>query len=310
MSKHIYIYSPSGAVREKDAFRRGVARLQAMGHEVEVDRDALRSHMRFAGDDETRVAALHRAAASGADWALMSRGGYGLTRLLHRLDYKLLARAVDDGMQFLGHSDFTALQCAMLARSGSGSWAGPTVAADFGREPEPNEITLACFDDVVAGRSHGTGWRLPAQRKAADGNVLGGAPKVRPIRSATLWGGNLSILCALVGTPWMPDVERGVLYLEDVSEHPYRVERMLTQLLHAGVLQRQRAVLIGQFSGYTLLPHDRGYSMKTVLAWLRQQVKVPLLEGLPFGHVPTKVMLPMGAKVNLLVEDREVLLLW
>lgn len=310
MSKHIYIYSPSGAVREKDAFRRGVARLQALGHRVEVDRDALRSHMRFAGDDDTRVAAIHRAAASGADWALMSRGGYGLTRLLHRLDYKLLAKAVGDGMQFLGHSDFTALQCAMLARTGTGSWAGPALAADFGREPAPDEITLACFDDVVGGRSHGTGWRLPGRRTSDARNASADAPLARPIRSSTLWGGNLSILCALVGTPWLPNVERGVLYIEDVSEHPYRVERMLTQLLHAGVLQRQRAVLVGQFSGYTLLPHDRGYSMKTVLAWLRQQTKVPLLEGLPFGHVPTKVMLPMGTKVDLVVEDREVLLLW
>ena len=310
MSKHIYIYSPSGAVREKDAFRRGVARLQAMGHEVEVDRDALRSHMRFAGDDDARVAAIHRAAASGADWAMISRGGYGLTRLLHRLDYKQLARAVDGGTQFLGHSDFTALQCAMLACTATGSWAGPALAADFGREPSPDEITLACFDDVLGGRSHGTGWRLPARRKLASGSVDTESTLPRPIRSATLWGGNLTILCSLVGTPWMPNIERGVLYLEDVSEHPYRVERMLTQLLHAGVLQRQRAVLIGQFSGYTLLPHDRGYSMKTVLAWLRQQIKVPLLEGLPFGHLPTKVMLPMGTAVDLLLEDREVLMLW
>ncbi len=80
--KHIYIYSPSGAVRDKAAFKRGIARLKTLGHEVEVDQDALASHMRFAGDDETRLAAIHRAAASGADVALISRGGYGLTRIL------------------------------------------------------------------------------------------------------------------------------------------------------------------------------------------------------------------------------------
>ncbi|MCB1987329.1 MAG: LD-carboxypeptidase, partial [Burkholderiaceae bacterium] len=80
--RHIYIYSPSSAVRDKAAFRRGVKRLQALGHEVEIDPDALATHTRFAGDDATRLAAIHRAAASGADVALISRGGYGLTRIL------------------------------------------------------------------------------------------------------------------------------------------------------------------------------------------------------------------------------------
>ena len=92
--RHIYIYSPSGAVRDKAAFRRGIKRLQAMGHEVEVDADALASHTRFAGDDATRLAAIHRAAASGADVALISRGGYGITRLLPGIKYKALAKAV------------------------------------------------------------------------------------------------------------------------------------------------------------------------------------------------------------------------
>ena len=79
---HVYVFSPSSAVRDKAAFRRGVKRLQALGHEVEVDDAALAVQMRFAGDDATRLAAIHRAAASGADVALISRGGYGLTRIL------------------------------------------------------------------------------------------------------------------------------------------------------------------------------------------------------------------------------------
>ena len=108
--KHIYIYSPSSAVRDKAAFRRGVKRLQALGHEVEIDPDALAQHTRFAGDDATRLAAIHRAAASGADVALISRGGYGLTRILPGIDCAAVARAVDKGTQFVGISDFTALQ--------------------------------------------------------------------------------------------------------------------------------------------------------------------------------------------------------
>ena len=317
MGQHIYVYSPSGAVREKAALRRAVSRLRAMGHEVELDADLLRSQMRFAGDDATRVAAIHRAAASGADWAIISRGGYGLTRILDQIDYKLLTRAISKGTQFVGHSDFTALQCALLAKTGAKTWAGPAMAADFGCEGEPDEIMLACFDDVVSGRSQGTGWRLPRPSRAKSpgaGAILAKLaatkPIQRPIKNATLWGGNLSILAALVGTPWLPRIEGGVLFLEDISEHPYRIERMLTQLLQAGVLQRQRAILLGQFTNFSLLPHDRGYSMKTVLRWLRERLKLPVLENLPFGHVPTKVMLPVGESVDLLIEDSEALILW
>src|SRR5512145_2614533 len=102
MKKHIYIYSPSGAVRDKAAFRRGVKRLQALGHEVEVDEAALSSFQRFAGDDATRLAAIERAAASGADVAMISRGGYGLTRILGDLPYKAVAKAIARGNQFVG----------------------------------------------------------------------------------------------------------------------------------------------------------------------------------------------------------------
>ena len=123
--KHIYIYSPSSAVRDKAAFKRGIARLKALGHEVEVDVDALASHTRFAGDDDTRLAAIHRAAASGAHVALISRGGYGLSRILPGIRYKAVAKAIDKGMKFVGLSDFTAFQNALLAQTGAVSWAGP-----------------------------------------------------------------------------------------------------------------------------------------------------------------------------------------
>lgn len=125
-----------------------------------------------------------------------------------------------------------------------------------------------------------------------------------------LWGGNLSVLVSLLGTPYWPQVQGGVLFLEDVNEHPFRIERMLTQLLHAGVLAQQKAVLMGQFTGIRLAPHDRGYKLATVVAWLRSQIKVPVLTGLPFGHVPTKVLLPVGARVDLVGQKREALMAW
>jgi muramoyltetrapeptide carboxypeptidase len=306
---HIYIYSPSSAVRDKAAFRRGVRHLQALGHEVEIDEAALSSQMRFAGDDDTRVAAVGRAAASGADVALISRGGYGLTRILPALPYRQLAKAVEKGTRFVGLSDFTALQCALLARTGAVSWAGPALGEDFGEE-EPDDIMQACFEDLLCGQGEGSGWRLPARDVGClpvDRHT--GLPHIQ-VNKTMLWGGNLSVLGSLVGTPYLPAVKGGVLFLEDVNEHPYRIERQLTQLLHSGVLGSQKAILLGAFTRYKAVPHDRGFRLQTVVDWLRAQLKVPVLTGLPFGHVPTKVLLPVGERVSLMVDGRDALLYW
>jgi len=305
-ARRIYIYSPSGAVRDKTTFKRGIARLQALGHTVEVDADALATHTRFAGDDATRLAAIHRAAASGADVALITRGGYGLTRILPAIDYLRVAKAIENGMQFVGLSDFTALQMALLARIGLGTgsitWAGPTLTGDFGVQGEVDDIMQACFDDLLCGQGEGTGWRVHKE-KTPQADLY--------VESAPLWGGNLAMLCALLGTPYFPHIEHGIVFLEDVGEHPYRIERMLTQLLHAGVLAQQRAVLLGQFTDYQLTGHDKGFKLNSVVDWLRGQIAaVPVLTNLPLGHVPTKVLLPVGARVSLTFERRDALLYW
>lgn len=320
MSKHIYIYSPASAVRDRAAFRRGLRRLKALGHHVELDPGALHHHMRFAGTDEDRLAAIERAAASGADVALITRGGYGLTRILPRLPYDAIARSVERGMHWVGLSDFTALQLAVMAqRPGTHTWAGPALGEDFGADPAlstdeqplPDDIMEACFDDLLSGMGEGTGWRLATESIAACASYES-ARGIFYIENSMLWGGNLTVLTSLLGTPYLPAVEGGVLFLEDVGEHPYRIERMLTQLLHAGVLGRQKAVLLGQFSQYKLVAgYDRGFSLATVVRWLREQLpQVPVLTGLPFGHVPTKVLLPVGLPVDFAVEGRDALIRW
>ena len=297
---HIYIFSPSSAVRDKTAFKRGIKRLQAQGHQVEVDADALSSHMRFAGNDETRLNAIQRAAGSGADIALISRGGYGLTRLLTQLPYKSIAKAIDKGMQFVGLSDFTAFQLAVYAKTQRITWQGPALGEDFGSEGEPDDIMQACFEDLCLEQGEGTGWRFPAADIA----------KPVKVNNAVFWGGNLTVLTSLLGTPYFPLIQGGVLFLEDVGEHPYRVERMLTQLFNAGILQQQKAIVFGQFTSYKLVSHDKGFKLQTVIDRLRAQLKLPVLTGLPFGHVPTKVLLPIGAQVDLATDGRDAFLVW
>jgi muramoyltetrapeptide carboxypeptidase len=313
---NIYIYSPSGAVRDKAAFRRGIKRLASMGHEVQVDPAALAGFQRFAGDDAGRVAAIARAAASGADVALISRGGYGLTRILPDIDYAAVARSAQAGMRWVGFSDFTALQLAAFSQAGAVTWSGPALVADIGAPEVPDDITLDCFDDLVHGQTEGTGWVLgkkQAEQLGADLQRLGLAKAgegVRLAEHATLWGGNLAVLVSLLGTPYFPQVDGGVLYLEDVGEPVYRIERLLTQLQLAGVLGRQKAVLLGGFTDMTTTAHDKGFGMKAVVQRLAQQLAVPVIPALPFGHVETKVCLPTGACVSLDVHGREVVMLW
>ena len=336
MKKHIYIYSPSGAVRDKPAFKRGIARLKTLGHEVEVDVAALASHLRFAGDDATRLAAIHRAAASGADVALISRGGYGITRILDGIKYKAVAKAIDKGMLFVGISDFTAFSQAVLAKTGAITWAGPALCEGFGVADGsdnagghghaggsgPDDIMEDCFNDLITGQGEGAGWRQHREPASISTNATNSeaahALQARArakfdtytVKNALLWGGNLAVLSSLVGTPYLPQVKGGVLFLEDVAEHPYRVERMLTQLLNAGILARQKAIVLGQFTEYKLGPHDKGFKLQTVVDWLRSQLKIPVLTNLPYGHVATKVLLPVGASVDLVVQGRDALLLW
>ena len=294
------LFSPSGVVTQGTRLKRAVANLAALGFETTIDETALARHQRFAGADELRLAALHRVARAAPSVAMATRGGYGLTRLLDGVDWPLLSRSVERGTRWVGHSDFTALQLGLLAHGGACSWAGPMGADDFGRstaEGGLDDVTTACFAEAMGGELEAVGFRT---EPGFDGLAVRGR----------LWGGNLSVLVSLLGTRHWPRIKGGVLFLEDVGEHPYRVERMLLQLHQAGVLQAQKAVVLGAFTAWRKSPLDRGYNLKSAVAHLRSVCTVPVLTGLPFGHVPTKVSLPVGARVQLVVQGRDVLMAW
>ena len=288
-ARAIYAISPSGAVEDPDALTRAVEHLGRAGYSVRLDRSALRRHQRFAGTDVQRASAFERASESDASIVMATRGGYGLTRYLRSLDFKALARS---GKRWIGLSDFTAFHLAMLARARAVTWAGPCMASSFGCErfSDIDSTTLETFVDAMDGVIELLGFDC----KGPSGLEAEGV----------LWGGNLSIVCALLGTPWFPKVNGGILFLEDVNEHPYRIERMLTQLLHAGVLDRQNAIMFGSFSGIRLYPNDRGFDLPSVYRWLRRQTKTPIVTGLRFGHEQPCLTLPHGAKIGLAVEKR------
>ena len=189
------VFSPSGVVAEPSALRRAVQRLRGLGFEARLDPSALARRQRFAGDDAVRLAALHRVAAEAPGVAMASRGGYGLTRLLDAVDWPLLGRSVEKGTRWVGHSDFTALHLGLWAHARQPSWAGPTALSGFGGD-EVDDVTAGCFGEAMSGALEAVGFRTET---GFDGLGVRGL----------LWGGNLAMVCALLGTPHLPRVRGG-----------------------------------------------------------------------------------------------------
>ena len=280
----IYLISPSSAVQDPHQIALARQRLRKQGFKTALDRAALAVYQRFAGTDKQRLAAIARAAGQKLPIVMITRGGYGLSRLLPYIDWKTIA---ESNKRFVGLSDFTAFNLALLAQTGAVSYTGPSAIADFGGK-KVDALTCALFAEMMRGELK----MLSFVSEDADPVDCRGV----------LWGGNLSILAALAGTPYMPKVRGGILFLEDVSEHPYRIERMLAQLWQVGILQRQKAILLGRFTGYGLVLNDNGYNLSVVIEWLRRTTKVPVLTGLPYGHIASKATLPIGQKVSLAYE--------
>ncbi|MEO7762502.1 MAG: muramoyltetrapeptide carboxypeptidase, partial [Casimicrobiaceae bacterium] len=153
----------------------------------------------------------------------------------------------------------------------------------------------ACFDFGGADVSSFTERHFWTALGAPHHVITGDAPGAQPCAVAgTIWGGNLAMVTHLLGTPYFPQSEDGILFLEDTGEHPYRIERMLLQLHYAGVLDAQSAILIGDISGYTLQDNDCGYDLDGALDAIRARTRTPILTGLKFGHTRDKVSLPIG----------------
>ncbi|MGW8392517.1 muramoyltetrapeptide carboxypeptidase [Pseudoduganella sp. HUAS MS19] len=282
----IAIAGTSGYPIDDAALARGIARLESQGCIVHNYYEAERKFQRFAGTDDARLAQLNAAAADpDCQIVLALRGQYGISRILPRIDFRAMA---DSGKLFSGFSDLTAFHMGLYQATRRVSFAGP-MSADFARE-EPVAYTLQQFWDCLRGPTHSV-------RGTAAGN-----PQVDV--QGTLWGGNLAMVNHLLGTPFWPHIDGGILFLEDIGEHPYRIERMLLQLHFAGVLERQRAIVLGDISGYRLAPHDNGYDFDAMLAYIRGLLPVPVLAGLPFGHGELRCTLPFGAQAHL-VSDGE-----
>lgn len=286
----IAIIAPSGYAPNQANVTRAMERLQERGWTIKNLVDPNAKYQRFSANDVTRLAQLYQAAEDEeVDVVLALRGAYGISRFLDRIDFACLAAAKK---LFVGFSDFTAFQLGLLAKTGAISFAGPMINEDFGSE-ELHEFSFQHFQQCLTEPDYHF-------NVAVEGN-----PTLQV--QGTFWGGNLSILTHLVGTPYMPKIAGGILFIEDVNENPYRVERMILQLHHAGILAQQKALVLGHFTNYRSTDYDNGYDFDAMLTFLRSKLSLPIITGLPFGHCPDKVTLPVGAEV-LLKSDAQGLL--
>ena len=277
----IAVVAPSGAPLDEGAVTTGLTGLRALGYTVISYYHPEERFQRFSAQEQLRIDHLYAAASNPeVDVVMALRGSYGFTRLLPQLDFDFLAQS---GKLFVGYSDFTLMHQAMLARNVL-SVAGPMLS-DFSDPEKRSDYTLKQFTDCLRGEGHRIEFSSSDTR---DLNIEG-----------RLWGGNLAMLVSTLGTPYWSAVEDGILFLEDVGEHPYRVERMLLQLHATGLLDKQKALIFGDFSGYRLAPHDNGYDFGQMLKYMRSILSIPVLTGLPFGHIPDRASLVVGSRATL-----------
>ena len=298
--KQIHLIAPSGASLDTRSPLTGIEWLKQQDIEVLNTACVERIEQRFAGADAERLTEINQLAKLSPEIAVVAmRGGYGLHRLLPDIKWDAIAKTIKSGLQICGHSDFTVFQLGLLAKTGAVTLAGPMLNFDFACQGEqgvtPNALMWAHFQKAIKERQ--LDCTIQANQAFLRQSTAGQA-------SGMLWGGNLTILAGLVGTPYLPSKEQtqgGILFLEDVNEHPYRIERMLMQLLDAGILSNQNAILLGGFSAYRLYDHDRGYTLESVIEAIRKRLPdhIPILTGLPFGHQAEKLTLPVGAQAHI-----------
>jgi muramoyltetrapeptide carboxypeptidase len=282
----IGIFSPSGALTN-ERISSGLATLESQGYHVKIAPAATNEWRYFAGTDDERLASFHQMMNDPTvDAMMMSRGGYGLSRLLHRIDWQAVAASKK---VFCGFSDFTAFNCAALAKANYITYSGPGAATDFDWSRETAE-SAADHAFMVAHC-----WpALEGAQVSAGPYDCAHAYEPQTI-TGPIFGSNLSLFSHLAGTPYIPNIEGGILFFEEIAEEPYAIERMLLQLFHAGILQKQRAMIFADFSDCEPSSGRYAYTMAHVVETMRELLPYPVLTGLPFGHVAKKLTIPYGA---------------
>lgn len=288
----VALVAPAGPLLEKDDLARASALCRALGYEPILGANTAEHHGYFAGTDEQRLADLNDAIRDpevNAIWCI--RGGYGTTRILDRVDFDALARRPKP---LIGYSDITTILNAATRHSGVVTFHAPMARAampPFSRRHFERVLASA----EPAGRLE----RLPQPEEV----LLPRENRVATLRGGVaegpLAGGNLTLLQCLIGTPHFPDLDGAILFLEDVGEDLYRVDRMLAHLRMAGALARLAGVAVGRFTELERSMADGALGLDEVLATYLVPLGIPVAHGFPIGHIDDQWTLPLGVRARL-----------
>lgn len=298
----IGLVSPGGFITEAQ-LEESKTNMLSLGFSVVVAKNILHTTGYFAGTDKERAEDLHEMFGNKKiDGIVCVRGGYGCARVLDFLDFNLIKR---NPKIFIGYSDITALLYGIYAQTGLTGFHGPVATSTF------NEFSVNNFKNVLM-------HPLPKTRLSiAPENELKNEYKPFIIHggkaAGKLVGGNLSIVASLIGTKYDVDTKGKIIFLEEVGEEPYRIDRMLTQMMQAGKFKHAAGVALGVFSKCESKPEESGiansFSLSEVLTERLTQLKIPALYGLSFGHIVNKFTLPFGLNAELDVDHQALTLL-
>ncbi|MBH0086491.1 LD-carboxypeptidase [Psychrobacter sp. SCQQ22] len=289
------LFASSNVGGSDDRTQLALDRVACAGFKVNNPAITNRQYLRFAGTDSQRASDLQNIAtgAIAAPKLLLGvRGGYGAMRLLPMVDWSTLGRIMKErGTILAGFSDVTAIQCALLAKGDMSSLAAPMLHSEFGKT-KPDEVSCRQFVEALTNPNLTidisdaslTSSSLPSILTSAEPKTIIG----------TIWGGNLSVVSSLAGSEYLPRINGGIVFLEDVGEQAYRIERMLYDLYLAGVFKNQQAIVFGALSGAGEDSYDKRYDVATVIRQLHELTGLPIYSGMRFGHIGQKYSFPLG----------------
>ena len=298
----VALVAPATVTYDRDDLLIAVESLEALGLKVQPGKHVLARYGYFAGTDEDRAADINAAfAAADIDGVIALRGGWGAARTLPHLDFESIAA---NPKVFLGYSDITTLLNAFLARSNLVGFHGPN-----GSSPWTEFTTHGVRSIVFDGEAP-----LMRNPEIRDDSLAVRDYRIVPIvpgrARGRLVGGNLTLFCGLLGTPWIPDVSGALLFLEEVGEYIYRCDRMLTQLALAGVFDKAAGIILGGFTGCGISPDRFGtFSLNDIFEQHLGRRGKPVFSGAMIGHVERTRTIPIGVTAEMDAEAGTIQLL-
>lgn len=278
----IALITPGSPITQ-EKLNKTLVNMKTMGLEVKYNPSILARHGYLAGTDEQRLSDLHQFFADPtvkAIWCI--RGGYGCPRLLPKIDYKLIK---NNPKILIGYSDVTALLAAITEKSKLITFHAPMTASTF------TPFTIKNLKAVLMEAKDN--WIIDAN------GFENGQYIIQPGQATgCLVGGNLSLLCALVGTPYEIDFKDKIVFIEEIGEKPYRIDRMLTQLRQATNIKKSAAIVLGVFEGCNPKKGDDSLSLKETLTDRLADLGMPVYYGFPTGHISDQCTLPVGGKAH------------